>query len=74
VLNAANIKSVYVVGLAMDFCVKATAIDAVKAGFQTFVVEEGTKAVDEEKGWPDAAQEMEKAGVQLVNMALVGLS
>jgi nicotinamidase/pyrazinamidase len=40
-----EITSVEIVGLALDYCVKATALDAVRLGFQTRVLLEGTKAV-----------------------------
>jgi nicotinamidase-related amidase len=46
VLRKADITDVYVVGLAADYCVKFTAIDAQKEGFQTWVVGDATKAVD----------------------------
>lgn len=48
-LRDAAITHVYVVGLAFDHCVRATAIDAAKEGFQTFVVEEGCRPVDSTK-------------------------
>lgn len=38
----------YVVGLAFDFCVGSTALDAKKHGFDTYVVSEGTKSVSKE--------------------------
>ncbi|KAH8834985.1 Isochorismatase-like protein [Flagelloscypha sp. PMI_526] len=37
---------VYVVGLALDYCVKASALDAKKEGFEVVVIREGTRAVD----------------------------
>lgn len=46
ILQACGIDSVVIVGLAFDYCVVATAKDAVKAGFHTTVVMEGTRAVD----------------------------
>ena len=36
------------VGLAFDFCVGSTALDAKKYGFDTYVVAEGTKSVSKE--------------------------
>jgi len=65
ILNDANITHVYVVGLAADYCVKATALDAAREGFTTFVIEEGTKPVDPasmDKVKKDLVQE----GVQFV--------
>jgi nicotinamidase/pyrazinamidase len=37
---------VYIVGLAFDFCVKETALDAARLGFQSCVIEKGTKPVN----------------------------
>ncbi|KAK4129158.1 nicotinamidase [Parathielavia appendiculata] len=45
-LRSHGITHVYVVGLAADYCVRCTAEDAVAEGFETYVVEEGTRAVD----------------------------
>ncbi|CAD6441865.1 a989d646-ec67-4469-9dbc-3f3755b89c6b [Sclerotinia trifoliorum] len=45
-LKDEGITDVYVVGLAADYCVKCTAEDSAKEGFKTFILEEGTRAVD----------------------------
>ena len=45
-LNARGIKTVYVTGLATDFCVAWTALDARKAGFNVYVIEDATRAID----------------------------
>lgn len=45
-LQDAEITDVYVVGLAADYCVKYTALDAAKNGFTTWVIDDATKAVD----------------------------
>ncbi|TGO29347.1 hypothetical protein BPAE_0016g00710 [Botrytis paeoniae] len=49
-LNNEGITHVYVVGLAADYCVKCTAEDSAEEGFDTFILEEGTRAVDP-KSW-----------------------
>ncbi|KAJ7054596.1 Isochorismatase-like protein [Mycena amicta] len=56
----------YVVGLAMDYCVRATALDAVTEGFETYIIADATKAVDPEKGWSVAKAEMEGRGIKFV--------
>ena len=63
-LKAHNVEEVTVVGLAQDYCVKSTAIDAQKLGFKTTVLLEGTRPVnvDPEDG-EQAVQEMRQAGV-----------
>ena len=45
-LRTAGITDVYVVGLAADYCVKYTALDAQKEGFKTWVISDAVKAVD----------------------------
>ena len=45
-LRERGVERVYVVGLARDFCVRATAVDGARAGFQVFVVDDLTRAVD----------------------------
>jgi nicotinamidase/pyrazinamidase len=56
-----------VVGLATDYCVKATALDGVRLGYETVVLLDGVRAVDLEPGDGDRAlDELEKAGVVLV--------
>ncbi|KAK6071444.1 isochorismatase [Seiridium cupressi] len=67
ILRDKGITDVYVVGLAADYCVLNCAKDAFKEGFRTFIVEEGTRAVDPE-GWPRVRQGLEEEGVRIVNM------
>ncbi|CAK7567546.1 MAG: NAD(+) salvage pathway protein [Sporothrix epigloea] len=64
---AKPITHVYVVGLAADYCVRCTALDSVKEGFVTYIVAEGTRAVDN-KGWLQQREELEGLGVQVVSV------
>lgn len=65
-LNDAGIESVVVVGLATDYCVKATAMDAARKGFRTTVLEAGIRAVDLNPGdGRRAIEEMRAAGVSV---------
>lgn len=68
VLREKGVTDVYVVGLAGDYCVKSTAVDAAKQGFKTWVVAEGTKCVDPEKGWDDAKKELESFQVTVISI------
>ncbi len=47
-LKGKGVKEVYIVGLAGDFCVGFSALDAIKEGFTTYVIEDGTKPIDNE--------------------------
>jgi nicotinamidase-related amidase len=64
-LRDAGITDVYVVGLAADYCVKYTAIDAQKEGFKTWVIDDATKAVDP-SSLEDIHNEYEKIGVSVI--------
>ena len=48
-LKGRNITSIFVAGLAADFCVYFTAMDALEQGFQTSIITDATKAIDNEK-------------------------
>ena len=65
-LKDKGITDVYVVGLAGDYCVKSTAVDAAKAGFETYVVEEGTKCVASQD-WNSAKDELKEQNVKIIS-------
>jgi nicotinamidase/pyrazinamidase len=63
-LRAAGVGRVVVVGLATDYCVKATALDARRLGFETNVLTDAVAAVDLEPGdGGRAIDELDAAGV-----------
>ncbi len=65
-LKAERVTEVYVVGLATDYCVKATAMDAQQLGFQTHVIVDATRGVNLNVGDVDKAlEEMQDAGIRL---------
>jgi nicotinamidase/pyrazinamidase len=65
-LHAANVRSVTVIGLATDYCVKATALDAVRLGYPTSVVGAAIAAVDVAPGDGDRAiDDLRRAGVEI---------
>ena len=66
-LKQNDIKKVYICGLALDFCVYYSAIDAKKLGFETYVILNATKAIDLDSSKQKALQDMESNGVHLVN-------
>jgi nicotinamidase/pyrazinamidase len=64
ILRDRGIQRVVVVGLATDYCVKATALDAIRLGFDTFLLGDAVRAVDLAPGDGDrAVEEMRAAGV-----------
>jgi nicotinamidase/pyrazinamidase len=65
-LRDAGVDRVVIAGLATDYCVKATALDAVRLGFETEVLTDAIGAVEVEPGDGDRAlAEMRAAGVSL---------
>lgn len=62
-----DITDVDVVGIATDFCVKATALDAVDAGYETRVLLDLTAPVDED-ALDEVSDELEDAGVTVAEV------
>ncbi|MGW1024111.1 nicotinamidase [Streptomyces sp. NPDC002577] len=69
-LRERQITEVDVVGIATDHCVRATALDAARAGFRTQVLLELTAGVDEQTT-ELALEEMREAGVELTGKPVV---
>ena len=68
-LRQHTISHVYVVGLAGDYCVKCTAIDAQTEGFNVCVIEDGTRSIDSgPEGWGAIKQQLYNADVGIVAM------
>jgi nicotinamidase/pyrazinamidase len=66
-LARGGVKRLVVCGLATDYCVKATALDGLRLGYETAVLLETVRAVNLEPGDGDRAlDEMAAAGVRLV--------
>ena len=72
-LRSRWIQQVYVLGLATDYCVRATALDARALGFDVWVVQDGCRAVDVKPGDGDRAiAEMRGAGCAIVESGAIG--
>jgi nicotinamidase/pyrazinamidase len=66
-LRARGVTDVYVCGLATDYCVKFTALDARQLGFNTFLIEDASRGVNLKPGDVErAVEEMRAAGVKVV--------
>ncbi len=73
-LQSAGVTDLYICGLATDYCVKASALDAVTHGFNTFLVTDAVKAVDlQESDGQKALEEMAVAGVRMVTSSDIQL-
>jgi len=66
-LRARTISHVYVVGIAGDYCVRDTALGSAKAGFTTYVIEEGQKCVDPST-WDDVKNILSQGSVSVVGV------
>lgn len=65
-LRERQIKNLYIVGVATDFCVAWTALDAQQLGFQTTVIEDACRAIDINSSLVQAWQKMQSVGVQRI--------
>lgn len=60
-LRANNVRRLWVGGLALDYCVRASVLDALKEGVETHLILPATRAITEETG-RKAVEEMQSAG------------
>jgi nicotinamidase/pyrazinamidase len=65
-LKERGFRRVFCAGLALDFCVAWTALDAADAGFETYLIEDASRAIDTNGSLEKARQELEAAGVRTV--------
>jgi nicotinamidase/pyrazinamidase len=65
-LKARQVERLFVAGLATDFCVAWTALDARKAGFETYVVEDACRGIDTQGSMAKAWADMNAAGVKRI--------
>jgi nicotinamidase/pyrazinamidase len=67
-LHAQNVEEVVVGGLATDYCVKNTVLDALKNGFKVKALQDAMRAVEVQPGDGDRAiEEMRAAGAEIVS-------
>ncbi len=71
-LKNKNVDTVYIAGLTIEYCVKTTALDAIKYGFRTFVIQDAVEGIYQHEGDVEKAfAEMKKAGVKMITSAEV---
>jgi nicotinamidase/pyrazinamidase len=73
-LRERGLRHVFLVGLATDFCVAWSALDARKAGFAATVIEDATRAIDAGGSLAKAWADMTGAGVKRVPSSMLELS
>lgn len=70
-LKERGIDTVYMVGLALDFCVMFSALDARAAGFNAFVVLDACRGIDIDGSMEAAIRRMQQAGVALIESSAI---
>ena len=66
-LMSKKVSDVYITGLTTEYCVKNTALDAVKNGLNTWLVTDAIAAVEPgSDNETDALDEMKKAGIRFI--------
>ncbi len=74
-LSERSVKNVYLLGLALDYCVKYSALDARQVGFNTYVIVDACRGIGLEPGDLDhALDEMKRAGAILLESDASSLS
>lgn len=66
-LRSVGVETVFVCGLATDFCVKWTVLDALKEDFFTFVISDAIKGIDINQSVKEALTEMVNAGASFID-------
>ena len=72
-LKQRGIKTVFVSGLATDFCVAWTAMDARKLGFDTYVIEDAARGIDLNGSLAAAWKQMTAKGVKRIQSSDIAL-
>jgi nicotinamidase/pyrazinamidase len=72
-LKQRGIKRLFVTGLATDFCVAWTALDARKAGFEVYVIEDAARGIDLNGSIAAAWKEMAAKGVKRIQSSDIDL-
>ena len=70
-LKEHQIDTVYIVGIATDFCVAWTALDAAQMGFKTYVIEDACKAIDLNDSLQHAWQIMLEQGIDRIQSSAI---
>jgi len=73
-LRQRKIRRLFIAGLATDFCVAWSALDARKAGFETYVIEDACRGIDLNGSVAAAWKQMTAAGVKRIQSADIAVA
>lgn len=69
-LRGRGVKKLFIGGLATDYCVKNTVLDAIREGFRVYFLSDASKGVDVNVGDSDrAVEEMARAGAEVTKLS-----
>ena len=71
-LRERGLGRIFVAGLAYDYCVRYSAIDSMRAGFETYVVEDACRAIGAGDSVADTNYDFHEAGVRRITSAMLG--
>jgi nicotinamidase/pyrazinamidase len=71
-LRERGLTRLFLAGLATDFCVAFSALDSVQAGFETYVITDLCRAIDQNNSLALALQRMGVAGVKFITASAFG--
>jgi len=71
IMRRNKVKEVYIGGLALEFCVRATALDSARLGFKTYIFEDAVRHISEEKA-KKAIEEMKRAEIIFIRTSDLG--
>jgi len=67
-LRERGIRQVFCVGLATDFCVSWTALDARAAGFETLIIEDACRAINTNGSLDEERRQWREGGIEVISM------
>ena len=67
-LRERQLKTMFIAGLAFDFCVRYSAEDARKAGFEVAVIEDACRGIDLEGSMAAAHRSLKSLGISIINI------
>jgi nicotinamidase/pyrazinamidase len=70
-LDSIEVDTVFIAGLATDFCVKWTALDSINLGFKTYVVEDAIKGIDIDNSVEKSIGQMKETGIEFIHSNLL---